>query len=105
LLLLLLLPPSLPFSRKANTPWVPLHFGKSNPSKSKQSSPNEAQPGSPGRGRGFSGRQQNQRQLLPLQLLGNSHENQDAHLLGMSRGSSLFGGSVPVTLPPWSQVS
>ena len=73
------------------------------------SSPTEAQPGSPGRGRGSNGRQQSQRQPL-LQLLGDPHEDQAAHLLQMRRGSSsrscMFPGWFPRLCEPlWSQVS
>ena len=55
----------------------------------------EAQPDSPGRRKGSNSRQQSQRQP-PLKLLGNSQEDQTAHLLQKCRGprsnpSMLFG--------------
>lgn len=60
--------------------------------------------GSPGRGRGSNGRHQSQRQP-PLQLLGDTHEDQTAHLLHMYKGcrSSLcmvFGWWFSLCDPP-----
>jgi hypothetical protein len=49
------------------------------------SSPTEAQPGSPCRGRGSNGRQHGQRQP-PLHLLGDPHEDHAKHLLQMCEG-------------------
>lgn len=64
-----------------------------------------AQPGSPGRRRGFIGRQQSQRQLLP-QLLRNPHEDQDTHLLQIMGGScTLFGWCFSLCELPWTQAS
>ena len=66
------------------------------------SSSAEVQTGSQGRGRGSKGRQQSQRQSL-LQFLGDSHEDQAAHLykcwggLGSAPAYSLVGGSVSVS--------
>jgi hypothetical protein len=50
------------------------------------SSLTEVQPGSPVRGRGANDRQQRQRQP-PVQLLGDPHEDQAAHLLQKNRGA------------------
>ena len=66
------------------------------------SSPTEAQPGSPVRGKGSKGRQQSQRQPMHP-LLGGRHEDQAAHIWicrgwGPAPECSLVGGSVSVSL-------
>lgn len=68
-------------------------------------SPTEAQPSSPVKGRGSIDRQQIQRHLL-LQLLGDPHEHQGAHLLQMCRGSRFNPCILSQSLwAPWAQPS
>jgi hypothetical protein len=69
----------------------------------------EAQPGSSGRERGFKGRHQSQRKPL-LQLLGDSHEYQAAHILRICRGSRsspciFYGSWFSLCELSWAQVN